>query len=156
MSKEIHGNSLYKEEYCQKIYDFFNKEPFEIYLIEDGKDKGKTAYTPTKLPTLEAFANSIFVHRDTLHEWSKNENKDKYRGVIKTVNGEEFELSFSDALKHAKQLQYDILVQNGLFGNYEKTFAKFVAVNVTDMRDKQEVHQTVTEAPIIEEDVPRE
>ena len=106
----------YDEKYCEGIIEFFNQEPFKVSHGENGKIE----MTPCPLPTFERFAFSIGVHRDTLHEWLKKHE------------------AFSDAYKKAKDLQKDILIQNGLIGAYDKTFAIFVAKNVTDMNDKQE------------------
>lgn len=134
----------YKEEYCQEIIEWFDKEPFDYLVIDDKEtgeriaaiDKfGNPIMTPTRLPTLENFAKHLGVGTSTISDW-----KHTYP-------------EFSAALTRAKEIQKDILVQNGLFGNYEKTFAKFVAVNVTDMSDKSEVKQQVTEVPLIQEDI---
>lgn len=119
----------YKAEYCQSIVEFFNKSPYEPLIIKDDEDKdvvatdkfGRTIYKPCPLPTKEAFATSIGIHVCTLIEWGK-----KYT-------------DFSEAIKKAENFQKDILIQNGLIGNYDKTFAIFVAKNVTDMNDKQTV-----------------
>ena len=75
-------------------------------------------------PTFERFAYSIGVHRETLRNWCD-------------VSPE-----FFAAYKKAEMLQKDILIQNGLMGGYEKTFAIFTAKNVTDMRDRQELDHT--------------
>lgn len=106
----------YDPRYCDEIIQFFDQEPFDVHVMEDGK----VIKTACKLPTLNAFAHKLGLHRDTLHEWSK-------------VHPE-----FSDALKKAKALQEDILMQNGLFGGYDKTFAIFTAKNVCNWRDKTE------------------
>lgn len=117
----------YKTEYCQEIIDFFNREPFDV-AVADGvalTDKyGKPVLMPCKLPTFEMFALSIGVHRETLINWCD-------------ANPE-----FFDAYKKAKDYQKEILIQNGLVGGYEKTFAIFTAKNVTDMRDRHEVGHT--------------
>ena len=120
----------YKPEYCQQIIDFFNKKPYEPIMIKakDGEgevvatDKnGRALFNPCSLPTKEGFAISIGIHRETLINWSKKHTE------------------FFDAIKKAEDYQKDILIQNGLIGNYDKTFAIFVAKNVTDMNDKQTV-----------------
>lgn len=118
----------YKEEYCKDIVDFFNREPFAPLMIdsEDGgkvpalTKQGSPVLVPCKLPTLEGFAISIGVHRETLLNWADAHEE------------------FFDALKRAKDMQKEILIQNGLVGAYEKTFAIFTAKNVTDMRDRQQ------------------
>lgn len=110
----------YNDKYCQEIIEFFDKEPFKVMT----SDNGKVELMPCSLPTFERFAFKIGVHRDTLHEWLKKHPE------------------FSDAYKKAKDLQKDILIQNGLVGAYDKTFAIFVAKNVTDMSDKVETDIT--------------
>lgn len=121
--------SLYEEKYCEEIVEFFTREPFTPILIEN--DEGETVVAtnkngqpmlkPCPLPTLEGFAIKIGVHRETLNNWAVKNPK------------------FFDAIKKAKDRQKEILVQNGLVGAYEKVFAIFVAKNVTDMSDKQEL-----------------
>lgn len=76
---------------------------------------------PCSLPTKEGFAFSIGVHCETLTNWAKKFSE------------------FFEAFKKAENLQKNILIQNGLNGNYEKVFAIFVAKNVTDMKDQQVV-----------------
>jgi len=114
----------YKPEYCQELIEFFDREPYRP-LVVDGvalTDKnGRAVFTPCEFPTFERFAYKIGVHRETLRNWC-----DKYP-------------DFFAAYKKAEMLQKDILIQNGLMGQYEKTFAIFTAKNVTDMRDKQEI-----------------
>jgi len=110
----------YDEKYCEEIVEFFDQEPFKV----SQGDNGKIELMPCALPTFERFAFKIGVHRDTLHEWLKKHPE------------------FSDAYKKAKDLQKDILIQNGLVGAYDKTFAIFVAKNVTDMSDKQGIDHT--------------
>lgn len=119
--------SKYKESYCEEILTFFNREPFEVATFDDGSGtlqpivsgSGKPVLRPCKLPTLEGFAISIGVHRETLLNWAEKHE------------------DFFDALKRAKDMQKEILIQNGLVGAYDKTFAIFTAKNVTDMRDRQ-------------------
>lgn len=111
----------YRPEYCQMIVDHFSIEPFEV----ETDHQGKPIITANKLPTLTNFAMKIGVCRDTIHEWSRTHP------------------AFSDAVKKAKELQEEILMQNGLFGGYDKTFAIFTAKNVCGWKDKHEVdHQS--------------
>lgn len=119
----------YHPKYCEEIVNFFNREPHKPLMVKNDKGKdvvatdkyGRPIFTPCRLPTKEAFAASIGIHTETLINWAKA-NPD-----------------FFDAVKKAENLQKEILVQNGLTGNYEKTFAIFTAKNVTDMSDKQTV-----------------
>jgi hypothetical protein len=128
--------SKYKPEYCEQVIEFFNKPPYEFIEVDAENDDGETYKTvamdknghpikvPTPLPTKERFAFSIGVHRSTLIDWANNYE------------------DFSYAIKMAEDLQKDILVQNGLVQAYDKTFAIFVAKNVTDMSDKRELDHT--------------
>lgn len=108
----------YRESYCDEIISFFDEDPFTA--SED--NNGKPAYNACRLPTLERFAHNIGVHVDTLYEWAS----------VHPV--------FSEAKKRALQLQKDILVQNGLIGAYDKTFAIFTCKAVAGMRDGGEVN----------------
>lgn len=127
----------YEDKYCDEVIEFFNKPPFEYVEIEqENEETGEKVKTialdkfqnpirvPCPLPTKERFAFSIGVHRSTLIEWAG-----KYP-------------EFSYAIKKAEDLQKDILIQNGLVQSYDKTFAIFVAKNVTDMSDKKELDHT--------------
>jgi hypothetical protein len=115
----------YKPRFCKDIIKFFDIKPFYAMEIEYKDKNGNiyktdTKFIPNDLPTLMGFARKVNVDTDTLVEWTK-----KYK-------------NFSVAVARAKTMQQDILVQNGLSGRYDAGFAKFVATNFTDMRDKQE------------------
>lgn len=111
----------YREEYCEDIIKFFTREPFTVVYNADGSPaldrSGSPVLMPCTLPTFEGFAIKIGVDSDTLINWSKKHER------------------FLGAVKRAKTLQKEILVQNGLAGNYEKSFAIFLAKNVTNMKD---------------------
>jgi len=114
----------YHKKYCKEIIKFFNIDAYFIKEIEF-KDKNGDIHTKemivaNDLPTLEAFANKIFTTTKTLWDWAKKHKE------------------FSNAVEIAKQHEKNILVQNGLSGRYDAGFAKFVATNFTDMRDRQE------------------
>lgn len=127
----------YDPKYCDEVVEFFNKPPYEYVEIDiEDEESGETRKSialdkfqnpirvPCPLPTKERFAFSIGVHRSTLIEWAKEHEE------------------FSYAIKKAEDLQKDILIQNGLVQSYDKTFAIFVAKNVTDMNDKQQLDHT--------------
>lgn len=103
--------SKYKEEYCEKIIEYFSGDPIE-------KIDGGLKANP--LPFLSNFARSIGVCHDTIIEWGKQHPK------------------FSEAYAHAKELQKQHLIQCGLLGLYNPRFAIFTAKNITSMRDQEE------------------
>ena len=110
--------SKYNEDVPKKLINFFSRDLF----IE--MDNGKKM--PNRLPTIEKFCTDIDIVTSTFYEWCK-----KYPEL-------------SSAFNKAKQLQKDQLMQLALMGFYKEGFAKFVAVNITDMRDKveQQVEQS--------------
>jgi len=127
----------YKEEYCEKIIDFFNRPPFEAHTVknDEGEDvpamapSGHPIMIPCQLPTLEAFSLEIGVHVNTLLNW---QNKHK---------------EFLCAVQQAKAIQKNILVQCGLFKLYDARFATLVATNMTDMTEQKEVKVATYEIP---------
>jgi hypothetical protein len=128
--KPPHRPTKWKKEYNDEMLIFFGGEPYEIKeIITEGTGKNpwrKVEYKifPNKLPTLVNFARSIDISYHTVLNWSLPENKKKYPG-------------FFDTLRACKERQKDFLMQNGLNGAYNAVFAKFTAINVSDMRDVQ-------------------
>lgn len=133
--------SKYKKEYCKKMFEFFDiSHTFDKEIVsydKDGNEKVSYIEKPNILPTFEKFAVSIGVCVDTLNEWTK-------------VHEE-----FSEAYKKCKNLQKDMLNDLAMRGFYNPTYTIFVAKNITDMRDKQEIEATnanisVTDDKVIE------
>lgn len=118
----------YKEEFVEDIIKYFDVEPFEVRTITHTKRNGESWETEedvaNPLPTLAGYAAKTGVHRDTLHEWSK-----KYP-------------DFSDAIRRCKEMQYNMLVANGLKGLYAQPFAVFTAKNILGWTDRQETDIT--------------
>lgn len=113
--------TTYKPEYCELIIKHFDKEPFTSSYDEAS---GKTHRNAILLPTLTNFARSIGVARSSIYEWAKEHPE------------------FSDAIKIAQELQEEVLMQNGLFGAYDKTFAIFTAKNICGWKDKQDIEHS--------------
>ena len=107
----------YRSEYCQKMVEYFDRKPY--------KKVGKRIVV-SDFPTFEGFCFKIHISRQTLLDWT-----DKHK-------------DFLGAYEQCKAVQKDILTQNGLRGNYNCLFAKFVAINATDMRDKTETEHSGT------------
>ncbi|MCK5608275.1 hypothetical protein KAR91_40715 [Candidatus Pacearchaeota archaeon] len=129
MKKEKGRPTKYNKKYCKQIEKFFNRN-----LVDEVKEDGISLQRkatekvvdriPCELPTFERFAFSIGVHRETLINWTEKHPE------------------FFDAYRKCKDLQKDILIQHGLSGNYNATFAIFTSKNITDMKDKCEIDNT--------------
>ena len=111
--------SLYKPEYCQDMIQFFNREPFEDKMTVKGVQR-----LANRLPTFANFAFLNSLTEATLLNWCKEYPE------------------FFEAYNTCKQLQKDFLTANGLEGLYPPASFIFVAKNITDMRDKQEVEHS--------------
>jgi hypothetical protein len=118
----------YKPEFCKEIIDFYDREPYEdIELEHYGKD-GELKWVdkkrmPNKMPTVNEFAKHIGVSYATVYDWLDPKMSS-------------FQKKFLQSYTHAKKAQKNFIIQNGLQGLYNPIFAKFVAINVTDMRDQ--------------------
>lgn len=120
----------YKPEFCEKLIKHFDIEPWEEREIPHYKG-GEVVWTdikilPVRMPTLRGFAKKIKVGIRTVYDWI-----DKKHGSHQE--------EFSHAFTYAKDIRKDWLVDLGLSGSAPPASFKFVAVNVTEMRDKQEM-----------------
>lgn len=114
-----HRPSQYSPELVQSLLDYFTNYP----KWEKVKIGSKMQTLPNPMPTISGWFRSIgWMTRDTFFRYIK-ENKD-----------------FSDAWDQCKEIQKEFLIYHGLAGRYQPQFAKFVAINFTDMRDNV-VHQ---------------
>lgn len=104
----------YNSDVPKKLIQFFTRDLF----VE--MDEGKKM--PNRFPTIEKFCCDINIATSTFYEWCKKHDE------------------LSSAFNVAKQAQKDQLIQLSLMGFYKEGFAKFVAVNCTDMRDKVDSH----------------
>lgn len=130
----------YKPEYCQMLIDFFTKREGEKLELKHYDKNGKYRWSdwkilPPKFPSFVGFAMQIGVDDDTLERWANPEKKAKYPG-------------FCGAYARAKEIQKKILVENALSGAYNPQFAIFLAKNITDMKDKQEMDHNPDGKPI--------
>jgi len=124
--------SKYDPKFCKQILEFFSRP----YTIKK-KIVKNSVVGPVEVevevvndfPTFELFAVSIGVDDDTLERWA-NDTDDA--GELKHPD-------FCGAYKKAKKLQKNFLIRNGMQGFYSGAFPIFVAKNVTDMKDKQDL-----------------
>ncbi len=121
----------YKPEFCKALIKHFDIEPWEERKIPHYHENGKTVkwtdikLLPMRMPTLRKFAKSIKVCISTVYGWLDKENSS-------------YQKKFMDAFTCAKEIRKDWLIDLGLSGKTPPASFKFVAVNVTDMRDKTE------------------
>lgn len=127
--KKVGRPTKYKPTYCQALIDFFDIEPWEEREIPHYKG-GEVTWTdikvlPVRMPTLRGFAKHMGVGISTVYRWL-----DEQDGA--------YQSAFRDAFTCASAIRKDWLIDVGLSGSAPPASFKFVAVNVTDMRDKQE------------------
>jgi len=116
--------SKYKAVYCDKLIEFFDIEPYEDIELPHYK-KGEISWidkkrVSTRLPTLRKFAKNIGVAYRTVYNWTKAHE------------------GFLHAFTHAQVIRKEYLIDGALAGLYMPLTFKFIAVNMTDMRDKQD------------------
>lgn len=111
----------YRAEYCNTILEYFNISATTTTKITRITKRGTEIVdveVANPLPTIEGFARKMSVSKQTVITWTQEHP------------------AFLDAYTRAKTAQKEILIQNGLTGRYVEGFAKFVAINCTDMVDK--------------------
>ena len=129
--KENAAACKYKEEYCEKLLEFFNQPDVDIqYKKVFDKQGNVVASMPIMLPgvypTFELFAASIGVTTGTLKNWCEEHAR------------------FKDCYARAKEIQLGKLKSNTMRGLYNPIYAKFEAVNNHNQKDKQEVSTSVS------------
>lgn len=92
------------------------------YIKEFANDSKEDDKLKVNLPTIEGLALYLEISRSTLYLWQK-EHKD-----------------FSDIIEVLQQKQAQVLINNGLSGNYNPTIAK-VLLTKHGYTDKQEIDQ---------------
>lgn len=118
------GTSKYKKEYATKLIEYFSKPPTRVeyvkYYDSDGNIKREEPVVlGADYPTFAGFATTIGVTSRTLENW-----RERYVG-------------FAEACERAEDIAHNILIVNGLAGNYNGNFAKFIASNQFDMAEKE-------------------
>ena len=111
----------YDPKYCDEIIRYFDVQPYQEIVVTTVSKRGVECHTTKRfandLPLLSSFAAHIGVHRDTIHQWTKDHTE------------------FSDAIARAKDAQQHVLITNGLLGLYNSSFAVFAATNILGWRN---------------------
>ena len=118
----------YRDDLPDRLIAFFDVEAFTAEV----SDSGKVAMKPAKFPTLARFAAHVGVSRNTIHRWATETDE----------AGEPLKPEFCDAYKRARDLQEAILIEGGMAGAFQPSFAIFTAKNVLGWRDRQEIEHT--------------
>lgn len=147
----------YDPKFAKELIDFFKIPPnYEKELPHTTAKGGEwTDYKlmSNKLPTFLDFANKIGVDDDTLENWAEAKYPDDYED--EKLRGQLRYPEFFGAYARAKKFQKWFIIENGLNGLYNPQFAIFVAKNITDMKDKQELDHNPDGRPIQVETVKR-
>ena len=118
----------YTEDLPERLIEFFDVEAFTA----EATDSGKVAMKPARFPTMARFAARVGVSRNTIHRWATEADD----------AGNPLKPEFCDAYKKALDLQEAILVEGGMAGAFQPSFAIFTAKNVLGWRDRQEIEHT--------------
>lgn len=100
-------------------YDMY-QEITKNVITKSGDVIEVTEKVPNDIPSIVGLALLLRVHRETIYNWAKSH------------------ASFFDTLERLSQKQKQFLLHHGLLRNYSDGFAKFVSINMTDMKEKIE------------------
>lgn len=117
----------YDPKFIDELIEYFSIPPYTTETKTIMTKKGPIEVeerVASDMPTKAGFAIKIGVSRETLHDWCKQHP------------------DFSDAFRMAELYQENYFAVNGPKGLIQPTFSKFLAVNITSWRDKQEVVST--------------
>lgn len=117
----------YKKQYCIDIVRFFDipaTKTIQKTIVTKLGVKIIPVEVANPLPTKEGFARSIGVSTRVISEWINKHPE------------------FLHSWERAKDSVKEILNQNALMGRYSEGYAKFVAINCTDMVDKSRQEHT--------------
>lgn len=114
----------YRKVFCEQLIEFFDVEPYEDVEIPH-YEKGEVKWTDSKrvankMPTLRDFGKKIGADYMSIWRWTQKHAE------------------FRNAYTRAQELRKEFLIHNGLNRCYDPSAFKFVAVNLTDMRDRKE------------------
>lgn len=130
----------YDPSICEQMLEFFSGDHNHKEVIMEKVTPTKYGeatekryqIVPNDLPFFEAFARKIGVSYQTLRNWATEKEGDEKDAPLKHPE-------FFDAYNLCKQIQKEFLIHNGLAGAYPPASFIFVAKNITDMTDSQEL-----------------
>ncbi|WP_321946542.1 hypothetical protein [Paraburkholderia sp. J10-1] len=123
----------YRPEFCQMMIEFFNIEvesEEKLTLVDKkGEQIEQTIRRTNRYPTMERFASTLGVTRETLYNWATAKEKDG-----KTPCHPEF----FHAYTRARELGNALLIEGGLGGNYESRVVNFALMNLAGWKQQVE------------------
>jgi hypothetical protein len=125
--------SKYTPEIQKKAEKYIEMPLFEKYKVQKVvKDEivEVELSRPSGIPSIAGLAVNLGVSRETIYTWGETHRQ------------------FLDTLEELKSKQEYFLEYHGLTRGYDSSFAKFIAVNVTNYRDKIETTNTNKEIKI--------
>ena len=133
--KKIGRPTRYTEDMPDKLLEFFDVPLDRVVKVQNATASGKVVESeitkPNRLPTVEGFCAHHKMSKRTFHDWVQ-----KYP-------------SFAHALGKCKQLQMNHLIQHSLEGTYHAGFAKFLAINISEYREKIEHDHKEVEIKVV-------
>lgn len=120
----------------QKYIDSCKDEEYRVVKSDGAQSTSYENKIRVNLPTIEGLALYLGIARDTVYEWEK-EHKE-----------------FSDIIGVLRSQQANMLINNGLSGNYNPTIAK-VLLSKHGYVEKQEVDNTHKGSVSFINDMPR-
>lgn len=134
IKRKIGRPTKYYPALCDEITEYFDQPPTIPVDIPHYDKQGNLTWTdkkekPARIPSLTKFAKLKNIAWSTIHRWID-------------PNQGEFRAEFRDAYAHARAIRQDFLCDSAVQGQIAPNTFKFIAVNLTDMRDKQEVEHT--------------
>lgn len=128
--KTVGRKTTYRAKICKQIIDHFSRPPYEIIEIPHYKN-GELAWTdqkrvPAPIPSLSAFCVEYDWCWSTCKNWL-NEQHASYKPM------------FLATYRRVRALRQDWLMNCAISGGIAPNTFKFIAVNLTDMRDKTEI-----------------
>ena len=117
--------TTYKQEYCNMMIDYFDREVESITYKEsyyaDGTLKAKEpVIRGTEFPSFQGFAHTIGTTHKTLLDWCNNNPE------------------FCEAYARAKEIQESIWLTGSMGNLYNSQFAQFFGKNCLGYKDKTE------------------
>ena len=123
--KRIGAPTLYREEYCHLVVDYFAARPIPATQSIDNREA--VAQTYATMPTFQGFAGSIGVSTKVLYDWQGRH------------------AAFGEACARARDIQEQWFIAGMNTGGINPTGGIFVSKNILKWRDRTEV-ETVSRA----------